>query len=143
MEKKGGKEGGGQGGTRGGGARRGGKEGLHFTAKGALSLKEESHRPPRDPVLKRGPAATARAGARSLLSQRFQTRPTARPITAEHANPSPEWVPSLAAQNTGLHNHTNPAKGVALNCSVHRMWNTQIPHLGGCQAWQHRTQGFN
>ena len=38
----------------------------------------------------------------------------------KHANPSPKWVPSLAAQNTGLHNHTNPAKGVALNCSVHR-----------------------
>ena len=31
----------------------------------------------------------------------------------EHANPSPKWVPSLAAQNTGLHNHTNPAKGEA------------------------------
>ena len=40
--------------------------------------------------------------------------------SVEHANPSPKWVPSLAAQNTGLHNHTNPAKGVALNCSVHR-----------------------
>ena len=22
------------------------------------------------------------------------------------------------------------------------MWNTQIPDLSGCQAWQHRTQGF-
>ena len=34
--------------------------------------------------------------------------------------PHLKWVPSLAAQNTGLHNHTNPAKGVALNCSVLR-----------------------
>ena len=66
-------------------------------------------RHPRDSA----PRAPCRPPAYSLLLQRFQTRPTARPITVEHANPSPKWVPSLAAQNTGLHNHTNPAKGEA------------------------------
>ena len=37
--------------ARRGGGKEGGKEGLHFTAKGALSLKEESRWPPWDSVL--------------------------------------------------------------------------------------------